>query len=680
MFLFQIGTNGYCLPECILDQIVHHKDYTAEMAMRQVGFHMIRHPHKFYKCIENELMDTGESYESYCYNIYHSKVWGDDLVAAAFSDMWNIAVTVVSPVYKYPIDLWHGKEEPEVLIIANGGSYMAEAKRTTHFSSTKPKDVNYKKPGRELVNSAVGIAPDVVYKKLKPVILSDEGQAKTWALDEYSKAEKEKSLDLLYGITKSINRLDKHIADLIHESDKKKEQKKHLEFQMQTLGISIEKIELAGKQQGLPYLLTDAEHKEQVDEDRKRKRKEEENESLRKKQRKEMIQVKDGEIISEIPSVVEDDKKEEEEEKKQSEHSQKVIEQQQGIIGNQQQVIQRQDNQLIELNIKIRELEKKNAEQSQQLLLQQQQQQGVLLQQGYIQPQPPVQQLLTTVGTGSNMPEIDLTDLEGFDLTSQTDTGAGTSKGKYAVENIVKPEHWKFLPKFALKPEQTETAAPEGEVEGESSKVEVINLPPQGLENIVYIPKNVGKKSALVLVPPTQKRVSKRSNPGKPVPDDIRDDKRFYCENCSAHYANKGDLNKHVKYNCKRTEYDFFCNECGKGFHTDYGVREHFYQQHKKEYLYFCTRCGKGFYHKGHKSTHKKSCPNVGGIEMHAPRAPIDEALELTFKRRQRVEIDLPQEVEEELQQDQSESVKAQKMLELEMAKEKAKEKEEEEK
>ena len=346
---------------------------------------------------------------------------------------------------------------------------------------------------------------------------------------------------------------------------------------------------------------------------------------------------------------------------------------------NQQQVIQHQDSQLIELNIKIRELEKKNAEQSQQLILheQQQQQQGVLLQQGYIQTQPQVQQLVTQVPAMPSIPEIDLTDLEGLDVPPQPETSTGTSRGAFALENIVKQEHLKFLPKFAVKPEQTETT--EQEAAGESSKVEVINLPPEGSENIIYIPKKVGKKSALVLVPPTQKCVSsKRSNPGKPVPDDIRDDTRFYCEDCSANYVNKGDLNKHIKYNCKRIEFDYICDDCGKCFHTDYGVHEHFYQQHKKEFLYFCTRCGKGFYHKGYKSMHKKSCPNVGEIEKYAPHAPIDEKLELTFKCRQRVQIDLPKEIEEELQQDQSESVEAQKMPDLEMAKEKEKEKEKE--
>ena len=42
---------------------------------------------------------------------------------------------------------------------------------------------------------------------------------------------------------------------------------------------------------------------------------------------------------------------------------------------------------------------------------------------------------------------------------------------------------------------------------------------------------------------------------------------------------------------CLKMEFDFICDECQMGFHTDYGVREHYYQVHKKEFLYFCMKC-----------------------------------------------------------------------------------------
>ena len=120
------------------------------MAMRQVGFHILKHPKKFYTSIENELIEMGESYESYCYNVFHSHCWGDDLVAAAFGDMWNISISIVSPSFKYAIDLWHNAVKPDVMLIANGGSYLAEHRKTTHFSATQFMDLDHKKPGHEL--------------------------------------------------------------------------------------------------------------------------------------------------------------------------------------------------------------------------------------------------------------------------------------------------------------------------------------------------------------------------------------------------------------------------------------------------------------------------------------------------------------------------------------------------
>ena len=143
------------------------------------------------------------------------------------------------------------------------------------------------------------------------------------------------------------------------------------------------------------------------------------------------------------------------------------------------------------------------------------------------------------------------------------------------------------------------------------------------------------KKKALVLVPPTQKCVlTKRLNPGTPVPEDNRDPDRYYCDNCACNYKEKSNLRTHQHFMCLKMEFNFICDECQMGFHTDYGVREHYYQVHKKEFLYFCTKCGKGFFQKSKKSNYKKVCPKKDEADMHAARALYDTDLEKTFKRR----------------------------------------------
>ena len=174
---------------------------------------------------------------------------------------------------------------------------------------------------------------------------------------------------------------------------------------------------------------------------------------------------------------------------------------------------------------------------------------------------------------------LPLLDLMSLGLDTGTAPGLSTipstSTSAFSLEKCIKLEHRKFLPKFTGVEGKSEEPA--------DQNLKVINLLQE--QTIVYILKIVEKKKALVLVPPTQKRVStKRSNPGTPVPEDNRDPDRYYCDNCMCNYKEKSDLRKHQCFMCLKTEFDFICDECQMGFHMDYGVREHYYQVHKKEF------------------------------------------------------------------------------------------------
>ena len=436
------------------------------------------------------------------------------------------------------------------------------------------------------------------------------------ALDEYVNVEEEKSLELLCGITKEIGRLDRHIASLIYESNMKKEQRSQIAYKLECLGISAEKIAITTQQKDLPYMITEEVHKEEVMASRKRKLEEEEKEMKRKKQRKEMIVIKDGKIISTGTKEKEPDQPAEQPETEEARHNSILVRQQQGIMKDQEKLIQRQDTQIIEMNTRIKQLEMEKNE--------------LLKQQSEEQPMP----LLPSIPSLSNiagLPILDDATLQ--QLTNPVEPVAGTSsqsRTSFAVEKMMKPEHLKFLSKYSTTGVKKE---PEKGLEEETimevSEEQQLGVIPESASNVIYILK----KSALVSVPPTQKRVlSKRSNPGTPIPQDDHDPNHYYCENCSCNYAKKPDLTKHIKYMCMKTDFDYICDTCQKGFHTDYGVHEHYYQEHKKEHLYFCTLCGKGSFHKSKKSLHKKGCPNKGGEEKFAARAPYDAQLELTFK------------------------------------------------
>ena len=448
-------------------------------------------------------------------------------------------------------------------------------------------------------------------------------------------------MKLLYSTTRNIERLDEEIACMIRVSDKKKDQLKKLEYQLISLGVSNEKIEIATKHKEVPYMLTEEVERAFIREERKRKREEEVEEAERKKRKREMIVVKDGKVISGGDTGAEVEGEGD------TAHVKTLIQQQSDMMKSQEVVIQTQEAQMVELQLKIRQLEAEN----QKLALEKQQfqEQSQTYEQVIPTPQENVQQFPSL--SSLTLPLLDPMALELDPITAAAGTSSSATAGSstFSLEKCIKPEHRKFLPKFSGVEGKTE--------EGTSQNLEVINLPQE--QSIVYIPKKVEKKKALILVPPTQKRVlTKRSNPGAPVPEDNRDPDRYYCENCACNYKEKSDLRKHQRFMCLKTEFDFICNECQMGFHTDYGVREHYYQVHKKEFLYFCTKCGKGFFHKSKKSNHKKACPKKDEEDTHARRAPYDEELEKTFKRRTRVEVDIPEEVLDLAKQYQAEETK----------------------
>ena len=57
-------------------------------------------------------------------------------MAAAFRDMWNLAISIISPISKKPIHLFHTKAQLDVVLLANGGSWMSPENNSTHFSAT----------------------------------------------------------------------------------------------------------------------------------------------------------------------------------------------------------------------------------------------------------------------------------------------------------------------------------------------------------------------------------------------------------------------------------------------------------------------------------------------------------------------------------------------------------------
>ena len=205
-----------------------------------------------------------------------------------------------------------------------------------------------------------------------------------------------------------------------------------------------------------------------------------------------------------------------------------------------------------------------------------------------------------------------------------------TTSGRMRLENMIKPEYMRFFKtdkKSEAKPQEKE---PQEEVEAE--------------ETNVYLPKYQPWEQNVVLIQnPNRCATNKRSGRTQPVNPDLRVGTRFYCDNCSSEFSRKDMLVTHLKWDCLQTVRQFICDACNLDFYHENAVREHYYKEHLKEDLWFCTRCGQGFAHKSRKSMHNKlgACPNKGGKEEFAGRAPYNKELEATFKRRIQIPLEM---------------------------------------
>ena len=108
-----------------------------------------------------------------------------NLIATAFGNIWNLAVSIVSPVAKEPFHLFHTKSQPDLVLVCNGGNYLKHG-GSKHYNGTRSTDPEFRKPGSDLINPT--LKQDMTMK-LTPTVLKDKETAKQLALNEYLKDE-----------------------------------------------------------------------------------------------------------------------------------------------------------------------------------------------------------------------------------------------------------------------------------------------------------------------------------------------------------------------------------------------------------------------------------------------------------------------------------------------------------
>ena len=378
--------------------------------------------------------------------------------------MWNVAISIITPIHKKPVALWHNKDIPDIVLVANGGSYTSKD-GSTHFSATKCYDPTFKQVGSEYLNPT--ITQDMM-AKMCPIIMEDRDKAKQVSLREFIKVDQERSLELLRGLCKNINTLDNNICEMIYESDKIRKQKETMEYQLEKIGVNIDRIKKATEElkEDRGYVRTG--DQEKYDEEKERKRKADETLREQEEKKQKTITVGEGEEVR----LIEEDRE------------QKLARQQQEIIRQQEILLQNQEQHILKQETRIRRMEEQK-----------------------LQPQQPFSQ---TMSTSSRFKKPIATG------------GAGT------IDKFLSAEGMSFMPKCLVKQEPTE--------EEEDEDVMITEVTKK-TETVKYLPKTVpGIENLVIVQVPKSKTTAKRSSKAGPVPENLQDPKRFYCDKCEAHY------------------------------------------------------------------------------------------------------------------------------------------------
>ena len=90
------------------------------MLRKQAALHLVNWPHIFYKKVKHQLLEENESYQFYCINIFNGIHWGEPIIAAALSHMWNVPITIITAMKYRVIKFFHKSETSPIVVIANG--------------------------------------------------------------------------------------------------------------------------------------------------------------------------------------------------------------------------------------------------------------------------------------------------------------------------------------------------------------------------------------------------------------------------------------------------------------------------------------------------------------------------------------------------------------------------------
>ena len=131
----QTPVDSLCMYRAILQQIEHPESYTPVMLRKQVVYHMTKNTHFYRKYLAQLFRRNHQNIHSYLLQIENGEIFGDHIVLGAIGRMFNVSITIVSPFFHKPWNIFHKSTQPDIILVANGGDFLSNH-RSTHISAT----------------------------------------------------------------------------------------------------------------------------------------------------------------------------------------------------------------------------------------------------------------------------------------------------------------------------------------------------------------------------------------------------------------------------------------------------------------------------------------------------------------------------------------------------------------
>ena len=156
--IIPMDKGGNNLIRSVMTQIHMPKNFTEQMFRHQLASYFVESVDFLYPIMRKYLDTNKLTFSSYVMAVYHGTIWADEFIIGAISMLFNIRISIISPLFS---NIWHvyhdGAEKADVVLVCNGTHFGIGTYAISHFTATKGKEQSWKCVGAEYDISDIGL-------------------------------------------------------------------------------------------------------------------------------------------------------------------------------------------------------------------------------------------------------------------------------------------------------------------------------------------------------------------------------------------------------------------------------------------------------------------------------------------------------------------------------------------